>query len=1036
MKHLLLTLAVAGLAPCLVNAAEQTERVAEPTFTEWHDLSVNNVNRFATRTSFFAYENREAALKGNRDKSSNFLSIEGDWRFQWVENADLRPTDFFRTDYNDAAWKNMRVPGIWELNGYGDPEYVNVGFAWRGHFKNNPPMVPTKDNHVGSYRRTIRIPDSWDGRQVIAHFGSVTSNMYLWVNGHFVGYGEDSKSAMEFDITPFLKKGDNLIAFQTFRWCDGSYSEDQDFWRLSGVARDCFLYSRSQTAHIDDVRVTPDLDAEYKNGSLAVALKAKGNAKFIIDLIAPNGDVVSRKIINSSKVKKQKGHDVALVNATVKFDVENPLKWTAETPNLYKVVVTVQQQNKDVESVPVRTGFRKVEIKNKQLLVNGQPILIKGANRHEIDPDGGYVISRERMVEDVKLMKQFNVNAVRTSHYPDDPYFLQLCDEYGLYVIGETNLETHGTWQKLGADGSDEWTLPGARPEWRENVLARAEAMLERDKNHPAILIWSCGNESYGGKTLWEMSEYFRRTDPSRLVHYEGIFWNREYPATSDMESQMYTPVADIKKFLAEHPEKPFIMCEYSHAMGNSCGGITDYTEYAYEEPLYQGGFIWEYMDHGIAVTSPDGKPGFAYGGDFGDRPTDREFCVDGLALPDRRNTPKMDAVKAAYAPLKITLTDTEAVIENRNLFTDLSAYDLVFASSVNGKPERRAVLRADCKPGEQVRIPFPFALPEAGLACMTVTAIQRAAKPGIPAGYEAALGQVWHNYAVARLTLPAPQLVEMDCNVGVKGEGFEYIFGRGKGLVSIRYNGVQLLDDTVRPNFWRAPTNNDEGCAEPFTFAFWKTAGLYARCDNLTAETKGDFVIARANYTLPDGQTLPIDFAIDGAGRCDITMTWQGTRTELPEFGLLFPLRRELTEVSYLGLGPRETTADRTAGGKMGAWNYNVRQDFAQNTPVYPQECGSRTGVYSATVTGSGLNIGIGFAGDGMTFSALPYTPHELENARHLYELPRDDNKTVVRCAAFQRGVGGDNSWGAKPHADACFAVEKGTSFRFTIQK
>ena len=520
-------------------------------------------------------------------------------------------------------------------------------------------------------------------------------------------------------------------------------------------------------------------------------------------------------------------------------------------------------------------------------------------------------------------------------------------------------------------------------------------------------------------------------------VHYEGIFWNREYPATSDMESQMYTPVADIKKFLAGHPEKPFIMCEYSHAMGNSCGGITDYTEYAYEEPLYQGGFIWEYMDHGIAVTDPDGKPGFAYGGDFGDRPTDREFCVDGLVLPDRRNTPKMDAVKAAYAPLKITLTDTEAVIENRNLFTDLNAYDLVFASSVNGKPERRAVLRADCKPGETVHIAFPFALPEAGLACMTVAAVQRAAKPGIPEGYEAAFGQVWHNHAEARLTLPAPQLVEMDCNISVKGEGFEYIFGRGKGLVSIRYNGVQLLDDTVRPNFWRAPTNNDEGCAEPFAFAFWKTAGLYARCDHLTAETRGEFVTVRAVYTLPDGQTLPIDFAIDGAGRCDITMTWQGERAEVPEFGLLFPLRRELTEVSYLGLGPRETTADRTAGGKMGTWSCNVRQDFARNSPVYPQECGSRTGVYRAALTGRDTEMpGIGFAGDGMTFSALPYTPHELENARHLYELPRDDNKTVVRCAAFQRGVGGDNSWGAKPHADACFAVGKGMTFSFSIQK
>ena len=513
MKHLLLTLAIAGMTPCHIYAANETDKATEPTFTEWHDLSVNNVNRFATRTSFFAYENREAALKGDRDKSSNFLSIEGDWRFQWVENADQRPTDFFRTDYDDAAWKTMRVPGIWELNGYGDPEYVNIGFAWRGHFKNNPPMVPTKDNHVGSYRRTIRIPDSWDGRQVIAHFGSVTSNMYLWVNGKFVGYAEDSKSAMEFDITPYLKKGDNLIAFQSFRWCDGSYSEDQDFWRLSGVARDCFLYSRSQTAHVDDVRVTPDLDAEYKNGSLAVALKAKGNAKFLIDLIAPDGDVVSRKIINSSKVKKQKGRNVAVVNATVKFDVENPLKWTAETPNLYKVVVTVQQDNKDVESVPVRTGFRKVEIKNKQLLVNGQPILIKGANRHEIDPDGGYVISRERMIEDVKLMKQFNVNAVRTCHYPDDPYFYELCDEYGLYVCAEANQESHGFFYD-----SDAITTTDL---FAKQIMERNEHNVHNQYNHPSVIYWSMGNETADSKNFAAVKKWINEFDPSRPVHFE-----------------------------------------------------------------------------------------------------------------------------------------------------------------------------------------------------------------------------------------------------------------------------------------------------------------------------------------------------------------------------------------------------------------------------------------------------------------------------------------------------------------------------------
>ena len=659
MKHLLLTLAVAGLTPCLVNAAEPKERVAEPTFTEWHDLSVNNVNRFATRTSFFAYENREAALKGNRDKSSNFLSIEGDWRFQWVENADQRPTDFFRTDYNDAAWKNMRVPGIWELNGFGDPEYVNVGFAWRGHFKNNPPMVPTKDNHVGSYRRTIRIPDSWDGRQVIAHFGSVTSNMYLWVNGHFVGYGEGSKSAMEFDITPFLKKGDNLIAFQTFRWCDGSYSEDQDFWRLSGVARDCFLYSRSQTAHIDDVRVTPDLDAEYKNGSLAVALKAKGNAKFIIDLIAPNGDVVSRKIINSSKVKKQKGHDVALVNATVKFDVENPLKWTAETPNLYKVVVTVQQQNKDVESVPVRTGFRKVEIKNKQLLVNGQPILIKGANRHEIDPDGGYVISRERMVKDVKLMKQFNVNAVRTCHYPDDPYFYELCDEYGIYVCAETNQESHGFFYD-----SDAITTTDL---FAKQIMERNMHNVHNQFNHPSVIYWSMGNETADSKNFAAVKKWINEFDPSRPVHYERAILG----PNTDFYAEMYiTPEAAERYAKDPASTKPMIHCEYAHAMGNSCGVMQDYWDLIRKYPIYQGGFIWDFVDQGLRGKDAKGNMIYNYGGDFNSYdPSDNNFNCNGFISPDRKPNP--EAYEVGYWYQNIWVKPADLAQKKFNVFNE-----------------------------------------------------------------------------------------------------------------------------------------------------------------------------------------------------------------------------------------------------------------------------------------------------------------------------------------------------------------------------
>lgn len=678
MKHLLLTLAIAGMTPCHIYAANETDKATEPTFTEWHDLSVNNVNRFATRTSFFAYENREAALKGDRDKSSNFLSIEGDWHFQWVENADQRPTDFFRTDYDDAAWKTMRVPGIWELNGYGDPEYVNIGFAWRGHFKNNPPMVPTKDNHVGSYRRTIHIPDSWDGRQVIAHFGSVTSNMYLWVNGKFVGYAEDSKSAMEFDITPYLKKGDNLIAFQSFRWCDGSYSEDQDFWRLSGVARDCFLYSRSQTAHVDDVRVTPDLDAEYKNGSLAVALKAKGNAKFLIDLIAPDGDVVSRKIINSSKVKKQKGRNVAVVNATVKFDVENPLKWTAETPNLYKVVVTVQQDNKDVESVPVRTGFRKVEIKNKQLLVNGQPILIKGANRHEIDPDGGYVISRERMIEDVKLMKQFNVNAVRTCHYPDDPYFYELCDEYGLYVCAEANQESHGFFYD-----SDAITTTKL---FAKQIMERNEHNVHNQYNHPSVIYWSMGNETADSKNFAAVKQWINEFDPSRPVHYERAILGDN----TDFYAEMYiTPEAAERYAKDPASPKPMIHCEYAHAMGNSCGVMQEYWDLIRKYPIYQGGFIWDFVDQGLRGKDAKGNMIYNYGGDFNSYdPSDNNFNCNGFISPDRKPNPEVYEVGYWYQNIwtkPANLAEKKFNVYNENFFRPLDNVSLSWAIVADG---------------------------------------------------------------------------------------------------------------------------------------------------------------------------------------------------------------------------------------------------------------------------------------------------------------------------------------------------------------
>ena len=835
-------------------------------------------------------------------------------------------------------------------------------------------------------------------------------------------------------MTAAVHPGENTLTVQVYRFSSGSWLEDQDFWRMSGLFRSVELFTKPEV-HLEDVFVKQSFADDFSSATVTFDCKVSGAGTISVVFdgeeqsaaVGEPAEYDSGVVFGKGEADPDVEEDVQDVSFT--FAVTNPALWSAEQPSLYTAEICLEQGGSVAERTELPVGLRRFELRDRQMLLNGKRIVFQGVNRHEWSCRTGRTVSREEMEWDVRNLKAHNVNAVRTSHYPNDPYFLHLCDVYGLYVIGETNLETHGTWQKLGADGSDQWTLPGSRPEWRDAVLARAEAMLERDKNHPAILIWSCGNESHGGRTLWEMSEYFRRTDPSRLVHYEGIFWDRTWPDTSDMESQMYTPAAAVRAFLAQHRDKPLILCEYSHAMGASCGGLTDYTEYAYQEPLYQGGFIWEYMDHGILL--PGTEDTYAYGGDFGDRPTDREFCIDGLVLPNRRNTPKMDEVKAAYAPLKIFFTETSVTVENHTLFTDLSAYDLVLTAEADGRRTRQAVLRASCAPGCRVELALPFGLPEAGLACLTLSARLRQPKPGLAAGYEAACGQVWRQNPQARQTLPRPQWVEGDCNIGVRGEGFEYLFARGKGLVSIRYGGAELLEDRVQPNFWRAPTNNDEGCAAPFRFAFWKTAGLYAQCDGLTCTPGAHTVTVGAVYTLPDGRTLPVDFTIDGAGRCEVCLTWQGGEAELPELGFVFPLRAELRQADYLGLGPRETASDRAAGGRMGRWGYEVRQDFADHAPLYPQECGARTQVYTACLTGSGMGIRFD-SGEGMVFSALPYTPHELENARRRSELPPADRKTVVRCAAFQRGVGGDNSWGAPPHPEVCYTAGPGMTFRF----
>lgn len=941
------------------------------------------------------------------------VSMDGRWEFRYA----VRP------DAGYTPWDTIAVPGFIQLQGgqshpYGTPHYVNTQYPWDGHEALRPGMLPAGYDPVGEYRRRFVLPDGWDN--CFIRFDGADSCLAVWCNGQFIGYAEDSFSPSEFDLSAAVRPGENELLVRVWRFCSGSWLEDQDFWRMSGLFRSVSLFTKPRT-HLEDVFVRQSFAGDYTQARLTLECRFSG---------ALDGR-------GSLCVAGQTVEFAPAQQATVAVELAQPRLWSAEDPYRYEAVLTLYGPDGAVrETARLWVGLREFCLRDGVMCLNGKRIVFKGVNRHAWSAAGGRTLTDGEMLWDVQNMKRHNINAVRTSHYPTDTRFLELCDEYGLYVIAEADLETHGTWQKLGTDGSDENTLPAAKPEWRQAVLDRAAHLLHRDKNHPSVLIWSCGNESHGGKTLYEMSEYFRRTDPGRLVHYEGIFWDREYNATSDMESQMYTPAEGVREFLRTHRDKPFILCEYSHAMGNSCGGLSRYTEYAYEEPLYQGGFIWEYMDHGIAVNGSK-TAGFNYGGDYGDRPTDREFCIDGLVTADRRNSPKMQAVKAAYADFKLTVLPEAGalLLENRSLFTDAAAYELTLTQKRDGAVLARQTMDAHAAPGQKVRLPLPLALPEGDGLCTLDAALRlRADTPWAKAGHEVAFGQAWRWAAPACAGPSEPVLVVCDCNIGVRGNGFEYLFGRGKGLVGIQLAGVQLLaNDPAIPNFWRAPTNNDRGRGLPFACARWKTASLYAQCEDLQAEMRGDKAAVTAVYTLPDGETVSLCWRIDGQGRCEATLRWEGGATgEVPEFGLLFPLRPELDKVSYLGLGPAETAADRAEGARMDRFSYGVREDFAQNGYTYPQESGCRTGVRRAVLSGPGLPPLVFGCEQGMSFSALPYTPHEVEQAEHDRSLPPDTGHTIVRCALAQTGVGGDDSWGAAPQPQHVLRLAPGQSFTF----
>ena len=984
------------------------------TFQEWRNPEINAVNRAPMHTNYFAFENADAAKKATKEQSANYMTLNGTWKFNWVKDADSRPTDFWKTSFNDKGWDNLQVPAVWELNGYGDPIYVNVGYAWRNQFKNNPPEVPTENNHVGSYRREIVVPASWKGKDIIAHFGSVTSNMYLWVNGRYVGYSEDSKLEAEFDLTPYLKPGQkNLIAFQVFRWCDGSYLEDQDFFRYSGVGRDCYLYARSKK-RIQDIRVTPDLDAEYKNGSLAINLTLKGSGKVDLELADAQGNQVATATANKSGL--------------VTMNIENPHKWTAETPYLYTLRASMQGSN---EIIPVKVGFRKIELKGDQILVNGKAVLFKGADRHEIDPDGGYVVSPERMIQDIQIMKQFNINAVRTCHYPNANLWYDLCDRYGIYVVAEANIESHGM-------GYGDKTL-AKNPQYKLAHMERNQRNVQRSFNHPSIIFWSLGNEAGDGPNFEQCYKWIKAEDPSRACQYEQA---RQKDHT-DVFCPMYYNYDGMEKYgQRTDASKPLIQCEYAHAMGNSQGGFKEYWDLIRKYPNLQGGFIWDFVDQSCRWKGKDGVEIYAYGGDFNRfDASDNNFCDNGLISPDRVPNPHMYEVGHFYQNIWTTPADLskgEVNVYNENFFRDLSAYYMEWEVLANGKVIRTGrIENLKVAPQETAKIALNIGKTCTCKEWLLNVAYKLKNREGLlPSGHVVAKNQLTLNpYKAPAMELKnvettnvetvAPQLIDNQENyLIVKGNNFVAEFGKQNGYLSkYTVNGLEMLKEgaTLTPNFWRAPTDNDMGAGLQNQYAAWKNPGM--KLLSLNSKTENGLAVVNAEYEMKNvSAKLYLTYVINNAGTIKVTqkMTADKSAKVSPmfRFGMQMQMPKSFESIEYYGRGPIENYSDRNHSTDLGIYRQSVDEQFYSY--IRPQETGTKTDIRwwkQLNAGGNGLQV-VGEAP--FSASALHYTICSLDDGvqkdqRHSPEVKKADLTNLCIDKA-QMGLGCVNSWGALP--------------------
>ena len=986
---------------------------------EWKNPEINAVNRAPMHTNYFAYSSSEEAAKADKENSSNFMTLNGIWKFNWVKNADARPTDFYRTDYNDKGWGQMKVPGVWEMNGYGDPIYVNVGYAWRSQYKNNPPYVPIENNHVGSYRKEIIIPAEWSGKEIFAHFGSVTSNMYLWVNGKYVGYSEDSKLEAEFNLTKYLKPGKNLIAFQVFRWCDGTYLEDQDFFRYSGVGRNCYLYSRNKK-YIQDIRVTPDLDSNYTNGTLNVALNLNGSGTVELNLTDPAGKSVATAQVNGNGQK------------SVVMDVSNPEKWTAEAPNLYTLTATLKNGSNTLEVIPVKVGFRKIELKDGQILVNGQPVLFKGADRHEMDPDGGYVVSRERMLQDILRMKQLNINAVRTCHYPDDNLWYDLCDQYGIYVVAEANIESHGM-------GYGKETL-AKNPSYKKAHMERNQRNVQRGYNHPSIIFWSLGNEAGYGPNFEQCYTWIKNEDKTRAVQYEQAGTNE----FTDIFCPMYYDYDACKKYSEGNIDKPLIQCEYAHAMGNSQGGFKEYWDLIRKYPKYQGGFIWDFVDQSNHWKNKDGIDIYGYGGDFNKYDaSDNNFNDNGLISPDRRPNPHAHEVGYFYQSIWTTpgdLSKGEIKVYNENFFRDLSAYYMEWQLLANGEVMQTGVVQ-DLNVAPQQTATLKLNLnTEKICPCkellLNVTYKLKAAETLMPAGSTVAYDQLTirpytakalelKNQKASNLDIVVPVIKDNDHNyLIVEGENFIIEFNKHNGYLS-RYeaDGMQLLNPGAQltPNFWRAPTDNDYGAGLQHRYAVWKNPGL--KLTSLKQSIENEQAIVQAEYEMKAVKgKLFLTYVINNEGAVKVTQKMEAGKEEkvsdMFRFGMQMQMPENFNEVEDYGRGPVENYADRNHSTLIGKYRQTVAEQFYPY--IRPQETGTKTDLRwwrVLNISGNGLQ----FVGDApFSASALNYSIESLDDGvqkdqRHSPEVAKAPF-TNLCIDKVQMGLGCVNSWGTLP--------------------